>query len=133
MSNQKNNLDTFKILFLIKGILTLCFSIFFLFYAGMGAFFTRLPEFTNPSDPMPFNPGYIFLIIGVVGIVMCVGLGTLALLASKYIKEQRNYTFIYVAAIINALTGVLGILLAVFALIELGKPHVKELFEKNSA
>jgi len=53
------------------------------------------------------------------------------LLASKYIKEQRNYTFIFVVAIVNAITGILGILLAVFTLIELSKPHIKELFQEK--
>lgn len=131
MDIQKNNLDTFKILFLIKGILTLCFSIFFLLYAGMGAFFTQVIEGSNASTPMPFNPGYIFLVIGMVGFAVSVTMGTLAILASKFIKEQRNYTFIFVVAILNSITGILGILLAVFTLIELSKPHIKELFEKK--
>ena len=131
MEIQKNNLDTFKILFLIKGILTLFFSIFFLFYAGMGAFFTEVIKNTNATDPMPFNPGYIFLVIGMVGFIISITMGILALLASKYIKEQRNYTFIFVVAIVNAITGILGILLAVFTLIELSKPHIKELFQEK--
>ena len=126
---MKNNLNTFKILFLIKGILTLCFSIFFILYLGIGIFFTNSATI-NESIPL-FNPGYIFLFKGIIGFIFCVTLGTLALIASKYIKEQRNYSFIYVAAIINALTGILGILLAVFTLIELSKPDVKHLFKNK--
>jgi len=128
---MNNNLETFKILFLIKGILTLCFSIFFLFYAGLGALFTKLPELNNEFQSLPFNPGNIFLIIGVVGAVMSIALGTLTIISSKYIKEQRNYTFVFVVAIVNGITGILGILLAVFTLIELDKPEVKELFGKK--
>ena len=133
MDHQKNNLDTFKILFLVKGILTLCFSVFFLVYAGIGMFFTEIIENTNSAGSMPFNPGYIFLVIGMVGFLFSLTIGILAILASKYIKEQRNYTFIFVVAIINAITGILGILLAVFTLIELSKPHIKELFGENTA
>jgi len=132
MNNQKNNLDTFKILFLIKGILTLCFSLFFLIYAGIGIFFTEIIENTNTAGSIPFNPGYIFLIIGMVGFLFSLTLGILSILTSKYIKEQRNYTFIFVLAIINGITGILGILLAVFTIIELSKPHIKELFGKNN-
>ncbi len=128
---MNNNLETFKILFLIKGILTLCFSIFFLFYAGLGALFTNIPELNNEFQSLPFNPGNIFLIVGVVGAVMSIALGTLTIISSKYIKEQRNYTFIFVVAIVNGITGILGILLAVFTLIELDKPEVKELFGKK--
>jgi hypothetical protein len=129
MIDPARNLYTYKILFLIKGILTLCFSLFFMLYAVMGAVFTNMDEFSNASQP--FNPGYIFIIIGIVGVIFSVTLGTLALLASKYIKEQRNYNFIFVVAIVNAITGVLGILLAVFTLIEISKPEVKELFGKK--
>ena len=129
ISLMNNNLNTFKILFLVKGILTLCFSLFFMLYAGGGILMFNIEELTQTAGSRPFHPGYIFLIVGVVGVVMCVALGTLALIASKYIKQQRNYTFIYVVAIINALSGVLGILLCVFTLIELSKPEVKELFE----
>jgi len=128
---MNNNLETFKILFLIKGILTLCFSIFFLFYAGLGALFTNIPELNNEFQSLPFNPGNIFLVIGVVGAVMSIALGTLTIISSKYIKEQRNYTFVFVVAIVNGITGILGILLAVFTLIELDKPEVKELFGKK--
>lgn len=131
MIDPAKNLNTFKILFLIKGILTLCFSMFFMLYAGLGAFFTNIDEFSQASDSIAFNPGYIFLVVGLVGAIFSIALGTLAILASKYLKEQRNYNFIFVVAIINALTGVLGILLAVFTLIELSKPEVKELFEKK--
>ncbi len=129
MNDPAKNLNTFRILFLIKGILTLCFSIFFILYAALGVVFSNVDEFSNGSQP--FNPGYIFLIVGIVGLIFSVTLGTLALLVSKYLKEQRNHTFIFVVAIINALTGVLGILLAVFTLIEISKPEVKELFDKK--
>lgn len=131
MNNTSNNLSTFRILFLIKGILTLCFSLFFLLYAGMGAFFSHIPEFTNGANPPPFNPGIIFLIIGIVGFIFTIILGTLTLITSKFIKDHKNYTFIFVMAIINGLTGVLGIILAVFTIIELNKPDVKVLFGKN--
>ncbi|PCJ28600.1 MAG: hypothetical protein COA97_01260 [Flavobacteriales bacterium] len=94
----------------------------------MGAIFTNIDELNYATNAPPFNPGYIFLIIGIIGFVFSITLGTLALIASKYLKEQRNYNFIYVVALVNALTGVLGILLAVFTLIELSKPEVKKLF-----
>lgn len=124
-----NNLSTFRILFLVKGILTLCFSLFFILYAGMGHFFGSLTDF-NHNNEVPFNPGIIFIIIGGIGFLICLAIGILTLLASKYIKETKNYNFIFAISIINCLTGILGILLGVFTLIELNKPEVKKLFEK---
>jgi hypothetical protein len=79
---------------------------------------------------VPFNPGIIFIVIGVIGLIFCVTLGVLTLLVSKYIKERKNYNFIFAMAIVNCLTGILGILLGVFSLIELNKPEVKKLFGK---
>ncbi len=133
MDSPTNNLSTYKLLFLIKGILTLCFSLFFIFYAGFGLFMGELINSTDPNfhNEVPFNPGYLFVIIGGVGFIFSIALGVIALIASKFIKEQRNYNFIFVAALLNALTGILGILLAVFTLIELSKPEIKELFGKR--
>lgn len=130
MKTATNNLYSFRILFLIKGILTLCFSLLFLVYGLMGVFLSNVDDFQSQSDELPFNPAIILMVIGAIGFIFAVAIGTLTLLAGKYIKEHKNYTFIFTIAIVNALTGVLGILLAVFTLIELNKPEVKKLFEK---
>lgn len=130
MNVSTNNLYSFKILYLIKGILTLCFSLFFTIYIGLGIFMLKSPEFQYESSDFPFHPGNLIFVIGAIGFIIAVVIGVLTILASKYIKERRNYNFIFAIAIVNALTGVLGILLAVFTIIELNKPEVKELFEK---
>ena len=129
MTQQSNNLNTFRILFLVKGILALVFSLFFVFYAGLGIFVGEIIQ-SEPHSP-PFNPGIIFIIIGAIGFIITVAMGVLAILVSKFINERRNYNFIYVVALINALSGVLGILLAIFTLIELSKPEVKDLFNRG--
>lgn len=128
---ENNNLGTYRILFLVKGILTLVFSLFFVFYAMFGVFFSDIIE-QDMDENMPFNPASIFFIIGIIGIVVCVIFGILTILASSYINKRKNYNFIFVVAILNCLTGVLGILLGVFSLIELNKPEVKALFYNNS-
>lgn len=130
MQTKPNNLNTFRILYLIKGILTMCFSVFFMLYAGMGFFFNKAIEHSQQETELPFNFGWIFGIIGIIGIIVCIVLGILNLLASKYIKEVKNYNFIFAIAVVNCLTGVLGILLGVFTLVELTKPEVKALFNK---
>lgn len=130
MNNTTNNLYSFRILFLIKGILTLCFSLLFLVYGFMGFFMSNLDEFQSQSDELPFNPAIILMVIGAIGFIFAVAIGVLTILAAKYIKEHKNYTFIFAISIVNALTGILGILLAVFTIIELNKPEVKKLFDK---
>jgi len=131
MNNLSNNVNTFRILFLVKGILTILFSLLPLAYALFGVFIGSWDEFSPVKNELPFNPGIIFVIIGGMGFVFLMTLGILTLLASKYLNEYKNYTFIFVIAILNCFTGVLGILLGVFTIIELNKPHIRELFEKE--
>lgn len=128
---KSNNLSTFKTLFLVKGILTLCFSLFFMLYAGMGLFFNNMINQPEVQNELPFDFGWIFVIIGGIGIILCVTIGIVTIMASKYIKALKNYNFIMVIAVINCLTGILGILLGVFAIIELNKPEVKQLFKET--
>lgn len=126
-----NNLNTFRVLFMVKGILTLLFSLFFLFYMAIGSIVSDIPESAYGPQAPPFNPGKIFIVIGLFGFVITVAMGTLTLFASKYLNERRKYNFIFAMAIVNCLTGLLGILLCIFTLIELTKPHVKEVFSER--
>lgn len=130
MHNKTNNLNTFRILYLVKGILTMGFSLFFMLYVGMGFFFSKAVEYSEQDANLPFNIGWIFGIIGSIGILICIILGILNLLVSKYLKTITRYNYIFAVAVVNCLTGVLGILLGVFTLIELTKPEIKALFSK---
>lgn len=126
MQNNYNHLSTFSVLYLIKGILTLLFSFLPLIYMGMGGFFMGMDHHTNG-----FNPGIIFLIVGGFFFVVVVVIGILEIMASKYLKEARKHKFIFAIAIVNCFTGILGILLGVFTIVELNKPEVKTLFENG--
>ena len=131
MENLTHNLNIFKTLFLVKGILNLLMALFFICYALFGGYIVNMAGSGGDLDNMTFNPAIIFFIIGGVGFVIASVMGVLTLLALKYINEVRNYNFIFVIAILNCLTGILGILLGVFTIIELNKPHIKALFNKS--
>jgi hypothetical protein len=131
MNNTNNNLSTFSTLFLVKGILTLCFSIFFILYGCIGIIIGNADKWSHDHNSLPFNPGLIFIVIGGIGFVISIVLGILTLMASRYLKEIKNYNFIFVMAILNCFTGILGILLGIFTIIELSKPEVKQLFFKD--
>jgi len=133
MQEKTNNLSTFRTfrtLFLVYGILLILGSIFCLFYAAFGLFFLTA-EAPELNDPEMFNPGSIFLVVGLIAFVVVALFGVLALLSSKYIKQRKKHQFVFVTSILMCLTGLLGILLGVFALIELSKADVKELFGKQ--
>ncbi|MFI2742672.1 hypothetical protein ACG2LH_08030 [Zhouia sp. PK063] len=127
---QHNNLNTFRILFLIKGILFFFIIILLFIYMGVGAVISQATIHDEAINHMPINPGIIFIIVGAVGVVFVLIFAILNILTAKYLNEHKNYNFITVIAILNCLSGILGILLGVFTLIELNKPEVKALFNK---
>lgn len=128
MEYTKNNLNTLRILYLIKGILTLCFSIFFIIYGCIGFVLGDIFQNNETNIDTPLNFGWVFIIIGSTGLIICTTLGVLTLLTSKYLKKIKNYNFIFAMAIVNCLSGILGITLGIFTLIELSKPEIKKLF-----
>ncbi len=122
---MNNNLSTFRILFIVKGILNLLISLFVIAYMGF-VFFLINAE----SGEIPHSAGLIITVVCSLVILISVAFGIGTIMAGRYLKEHRNYNFILVMSILNCLTGVLGILLGVFTIIELTKPEVKQLFGK---
>ena len=128
METQTNNLNTYRILYIIKGIFNLLGAVFFI---GYGFFMNFIFTEVNQNAEMPFDMSTFFGIICGIGFVVSLIFGIVTLLGAKYIGEARNYTFVLIVAILNCLTGILGILLGIFSIIEINKPHVKALFDQN--
>ncbi len=129
----EKNLSTFRILFLIKGILDLLIAFLGLIYISIGAFAGSVffEASTRSGDNVPFNLGNLFIIIGVAMLGIALITGIPALMASARFKQKRGRTLIIVAAAINCLTGVLGVVLCIFTILEVQKPEVRELFDEN--
>ena len=125
---QPNNLNLFKTLFLVYGIFLFFFSLFALLYAAMGGVFFAIPEFNEMDGELPFNPGIIFIVFGFIGFAIMVTLGIVAIKASKHLGNTTNYNFVLVASILICFTGLMGMLLGIFSIIEINKPEVKQLF-----
>ena len=125
MSSENHNLNVFRILYIIKGILLLIISMFPVIYIFIGAFIFNDPGINDGAI------GGTFLIIGgSFFFLLLLVFGILTLLTAKYIGAQKHYDFIFVMAILNCLTGILGIVLGIFTIIELNKPQVRKLFGK---
>ena len=127
-----NNLDVLATLHLVYGILSFLGSLFFAIYIFMGAVLGD-NMMQNTPNPPPFDVSWVFIIIGSVGIFFCVLKGIFNFLTYSYLRKAKNFNFTFATAIINCLTGVLGIVLGVFTLVEINKPHVKELFYKKKS
>ncbi len=130
---ENNNLNTFRVLFIIKGVFNLLITLATLFYVFLGRFIGNMTETAviEGQEAPPFDIGAVFETIGLVGFTICLGLTVCTFLAANYINKRSHLTFIMVIAILNVFTGILGILLCIFTLIELTKPHVKALFQRN--
>lgn len=127
MTTENHNLNIFRILFLIKGIFTIVVSFFPLIYVFMGMFIFN-NEFQDHQNLGMM--GIVFMMIGSAVFLFLLALGVVTILAGKYIGDRRHYDFIFVIAVLNCFTGILGILLGIFTIIELNKTQVKQLFGK---
>ena len=127
MHVEDHNLRIFKILYIIKGILTLVFSIIPLLYVFFGVYLFQSQDLHDENSEIG---GAIVMAIGITIFLFFITMGILTLLTAKYLGEKKNYDFVFVMAIINCLTGVLGIILGIFTIIELNKTNVKRLFGK---
>jgi amino acid transporter len=122
-----DNLNIFATLHVVKGILTILFSLFFLFFIFLASLLSLVP--LDKDSHTSFNAENLIIIIAVAGFLITVTIGILTLLAGKYIKERRNYNFIFAISILNCTIGLLGIILGIFTILDLNKSHVKAQFE----
>jgi len=84
----------------------------------------------NSGPPLPFNPGYIFVVIGCVGVFVGWTWAALTIYAGRCITARKHYVFILVMAGLGcAFMNVINTTLGVFTFIVLLRPTVKELFE----
>lgn len=129
----EKNLNTFKILFLVKGIFDMLIILGGILYITIGQVMGEVirEDINSSGGHMPFNPAIFFTIIGIILMVIGLATGILAFMASARFGQKRGRTLIIVAAAVNCLTGILGIALCVFSIIEVQKPAVKELFTEN--
>lgn len=93
----------------------------------MGEIFSKISAEQNTDAP--FDIAMLFYVIGGIGFMICLILGLLNILSYSYLKQRKNHGFIFAVSIINCLSGVLGIVLGIFTIIEINKPHIKESFK----
>lgn len=131
---EDNNLDTLKILFIIKGVIALLTTLFVGFmFLGVGTFVAHEIQQEAQQEGLPFNPAVIISSLGIFALLLSLIMTVMTFLAAKYIGERRNHTFVVIVSIFTCISGLLGLLLGIFALIELHKTHVKPLFGRGTS
>lgn len=129
--SKSSSLDTFKILFIIKGVFNVLLGLFFSVYIFIGSIIAADIR-RNEMRDVPFNPEAVITLIGVIGLVFFIFLAVMTFMAAKKLNDRTGSTFIIIAACLNVFTGLLGILLCIFTIIELQKPHIKAIFNGES-
>ncbi|GLB52591.1 hypothetical protein NBRC110019_16310 [Neptunitalea chrysea] len=138
VGSTKNNLATLKALYItyaflliLRLLVVIGFSLLFWTLFDTPEFQSELIESGDFDSAMLDAPikiiiEAIFAVIFVVGLVHCI----LNVVAVNYIDKKKGQTFIFIVGILNLFSGILGIGLGVFTIIEITRPHVKEVFEK---
>ena len=116
-------------------------SISFYVYAGLTALFSCIPfihlsigiamvtgSFGDDVKAPPQAFGWFFIGIASIFILLGFTLAVCNFLAGKYLKQQKNYTFCFVIAVISCMFAPLGTVLGVFTIIVLLRESVKGLF-----
>jgi len=125
---NKSNLETFRILHLVMAALSTLGGLFVLAYAFLFAgIFSKVANQEMPAEVFTMFKG-IFIFAALFIVI----LGILNFLTAKYLKERKNRTFIIVTSVVNCLTGILGILLGIFTIIEVNKDYTKRLFDGSA-
>ena len=120
-------------------------SIGFYIYAGITALFACFPiihlafgiamvtgQFNDGPNPPPDMFGWFFVGIASIFILGGWAMAIASLLAGRFIKQRKKYTFVFVMAIISCMFAPLGTILGVFTIIVLLRDPVKALFEGQS-
>ncbi|HEY0458028.1 MAG TPA: hypothetical protein VGC97_02680 [Pyrinomonadaceae bacterium] len=114
----------------------------FYVYAGLTALFACFPfihlaigiaivtgQLDEGKNPPPAAFGWLFVGAASIFIVIGWAIAICSFLAGKYIKQQKNYTFIFVMGAVACMFAPLGTVLGVFTIIVLLRDSVKALFE----
>lgn len=105
------------------------FSLFALFYIGIGAMFASgaFPQ-PNTSAPDPRVAGMFFIGIGSAFLILGLTFASLTFFAGRSIRDRRRWLFCLIIAGLNCLQVPFGTAMGVCTIIVLNRPEVKLLF-----
>ncbi|MFK7962074.1 MAG: hypothetical protein AB8G96_16290 [Phycisphaerales bacterium] len=82
----------------------------------------------SASDPEAKAVGIIFIMFGLIGFVIFVGLGLLFFLTGRSLHDRRHHQRCIIVAAVQCVFMPLGTILGIFTIITLTKPEVKSMF-----
>lgn len=135
VNQEEQHLDLLAIFHYIVGGLAGLFACIPIIHLAMGiAMLTGAFQPESEGDAFPLElMGTLFVAMSSVAILLGWTLAVLVILAGRYLKRRRAYTFCLVVAGIECIFFPFGTALGVFALIVLLKPETKSLFRPPAA
>ena len=129
------HLRVLSICYLVSAGMNAFFSLFGLFYAAMGLFFTAA-AFQGPSQPNNPPPELFGLFFGVFGLaifLIMVGIAVLKVLVAVRLKQRRSRTLCMVVAAVTCLGIPIGTALGVFTFVVLSRESIVREFESPTS
>lgn len=131
--NPSKNFNVFRILHIVQACLAfMAMLAMLLFSYGSAMLFDTFMD--QPGfEEIPFDIAAFYQVFGVIAGVWYLFIGLMNLLTARAFNQRRGYGIALTTSIINCLSGVLGMVLAIFTLIEIHKPGTKEMLKGDSA
>jgi hypothetical protein len=135
MNDDEKHLQLLTIFHYVVGGVTALFACFPCIHLGLGIAMVsgEFPDNRGQPGPPPEIFGWLFIVIGSVGIIAGWAMAISILLAGRCLARRTRYMFCLVVAGIECLFMPFGTVLGVFTIIVLCRPSVKLLFQAGPA
>lgn len=119
--------------YLVSGGLTALFSLFGLFYAGMGLFMLAIALSQKSSSAPPVAAALLFGTVGLLFLAIFIVITVCKFRVASYLQQRRGRTFCLIVAALTAIAFPYGTMLSVFTFLVLCRPSVIARFNTPSA
>ncbi|MBN9690444.1 MAG: hypothetical protein J0M24_09395 [Verrucomicrobia bacterium] len=119
--------------YLVSGGFTAVFSLFGLFYAGMGLFMLAVTMTQKSSSAPPVAVALLFGTMGLLFLAIFIVVTLCKFRVASCLKQRRGRTFCLIVAGLTAIAFPYGTMLSVFTFLVLCRPSVVQQFNAPSA
>ena len=131
-SRAEEQLGHLAIGYYVLGGLMIPGSLIFLVHVGLGTVMLAGGMEGGSGPPPPEALDWVFVVLGLFGVLMGLTMGSLVIYAGRCLAKQRRLVFIYILAGLLCASFPLGTILGVLTFIALSNNDAKELFRRQA-